>query len=66
MNSFLANKRKEKGLTQQVMANKIGVSRQYYNDIENNKRQPSVGTAQKIGEILGVDWTIFFTNQVNK
>lgn len=54
-------KRKEKELTQQEMAKKIGISRQYYNDIENGKRQPSVGTAKKIGKLLGVDWTIFFT-----
>ncbi len=56
------SQRKEKGLTQQEMADEVGVSRQYYNDIENGKRQPSVTIAKKIGEVLEVEWTIFFTN----
>ncbi|WP_445321747.1 helix-turn-helix transcriptional regulator [Oceanobacillus sp. FSL W7-1309] len=62
LNGCLVEKRKEKKLTQQEIADKIGVSRQYYNDIENEKRSPSVGLAQKIGDVLGIDWTIFFTN----
>lgn len=61
LSETLVEKRKEIELTQQEMAKKIGVSRQYYNDIENGKRQPSVGTAKKIGELLEIDWTIFFT-----
>lgn len=61
MEVTLSGKRNEKGFTQQEIADKIGVSRQYYNDLENKKRQPSVNTAKKIGEILDVDWTIFFT-----
>ncbi|WP_337969720.1 helix-turn-helix transcriptional regulator [Virgibacillus salexigens] len=60
MNDVLVKKRKEGEFTQQEIATKIGVSRQYYNDIENKKRQPSVNTAKKIGELLGVEWTIFF------
>lgn len=60
MNGCLVEKRKEKKLTQQEIADKIGVSRQYYNDIENEKRSPSVGLAQKIGDVLGIDWTIFY------
>ena len=62
MNGCLVEKRKEKKLTQQEIADKIGVSRQYYTDLENEKRSPSVGLAQKIGDVLGIDWTIFFTN----
>ncbi len=62
LNGCLVEKRKEKKLTQQEIADKIGVSRQYYNDLENEKRSPSVGLAQKIGDVLGIDWTIFFTN----
>jgi putative transcriptional regulator len=62
LNGTLVAKRKEKGLTQQEMADQIEVSRQYYTDIENGKRQPSVSTAKKIGEVLEVEWTIFFIN----
>lgn len=62
MEDILAEKRKEKGLTQQEFAKEIGVSRQYYNDLENNKRVPSVQVAKKIGFLLGVDWTLFFEN----
>lgn len=62
MGESIADKRKTKDLTQQEMADLIGISRQYYNDIENGKRKPSVSTAKKIEGVLGVDWTIFFTN----
>lgn len=61
MENILEQKRKERGLTQQDMADKIGVSRQYYNELENKKRQPSVTAAKKIAQILGLEWTIFFT-----
>ncbi|MCD8872764.1 helix-turn-helix transcriptional regulator [Mammaliicoccus sciuri] len=42
------------------MAKKLGVTIQYYNMLENKKRQPSVAIAKEIGSILNIDWTIFF------
>lgn len=60
MENALVKNRKEKRFTQQEIANRVGISRQYYSEIENNRRKPSVDTAKKIGKLLGVDWTIFF------
>lgn len=62
MVGLLEERRKNKQITQQTIADKIGVSRQYYNELENGKRLPSVKIAKKIGVILDVDWTIFFNN----
>lgn len=42
------------------MAKLLGVTGQYYNMIENNKKQPSVAIAKQIGSILDIEWTIFF------
>lgn len=46
--------------SQQEVADKVGIERSYYTKIENGLR-PSVRVAQKLGEVLGIDWTIFFT-----
>jgi putative transcriptional regulator len=56
----LEEKRKKKSLTQEEVAIQLGVTRQYYNAIENNKKKPSVDLAKQLSEILGVEWTIFF------
>lgn len=63
--STVGTRRKELKLTQTKLAKRLGVTRQYYNAIECSKRTPSVRLAKKLGDILGVDWTIFFDNQVN-
>ena len=39
MRSYLVEKRNQLGLSQQDVADLIGVSRQYYNFIENGSRQ---------------------------
>lgn len=53
-------KRKTLELSQEEVAVKVGVTRQYYNSIVNKRKKPSVILAKKIGEILKIDWTIFF------
>ncbi|MFH5182906.1 helix-turn-helix transcriptional regulator [Paenibacillus sp. TAB 01] len=55
-------RRKELKLSQEKFANKIGVSRQYYNAVENFRCKPSVKLAKEIAGILQVNWTIFFDN----
>ncbi|PZM62572.1 helix-turn-helix transcriptional regulator [Paenibacillus dendritiformis] len=62
----LVEKRKKKKLRQYQVAKMVGVSRQYYNSIENQRRVPKVETAKKIADVLDVEWTIFFTDRVNK
>lgn len=48
--------REEKGMTQQELADKIGISRSYIADIENNKKKnASFETILKIAEVLNVE-----------
>nr|WP_242503568.1 helix-turn-helix transcriptional regulator [Bacillus albus] len=58
----MVNNRKSKGLTQEKMADKVNISRQYYNEIENNRRKPSVELAKRISRVLNLEWTIFFND----
>lgn len=58
--SSIKEVRKDLNLTQEDMARKLGVTIQYYNMLENKKRQPSVAIAKEIGSILDIEWTIFF------
>lgn len=44
--------RKEKGLTQEQLAEIIGVSRQTINAIEKEKFDPSLPTAFKMGQLF--------------
>ena len=46
--------RAERGLTQQEVASRIGVSRQTLNAIEGGKHSPSLEVAFLIAEVLGV------------
>lgn len=63
---ILKERRRELKFTQDKLARKLGVTRQYYAYIENQKKVPSVKLAKEISKTLGVDWTIFFTDEVNK
>ncbi|MBG9548322.1 helix-turn-helix transcriptional regulator [Cytobacillus firmus] len=58
--SAVVRKRKELKLTQEELAKKLNISRQYYNAIENLKRTPSVDLAKELAKILDLEWTIFF------
>ena len=56
---LLIERRKLLGYSQQDVADKVGIDRSYYSKIESGLA-PSVRVAQKFGEALGIDWTIFF------
>lgn len=62
---FLTAARKTKNFTHENIAEKVGISRQYYGMIESDERTPSVQIAKKIGEVLEIDWTLFFENKRN-
>ena len=47
--------RNEKGFTQDELAEKIGISRNYISDLENNRYTPSVKTLSKIAVVLQMD-----------
>jgi len=54
--------REAKGLTQEALAEIVGVDRTTITKIENETSKPSVETAKKISKVLGFDWTQFFEN----
>ncbi len=56
----LKKQRKILDLSHEQVAVLIGIERSYYTKIENGLR-PSVKVAQAIGKVLGIDWTIFFS-----
>lgn len=57
---WLIKIRKNMNLTQQNVAEKAGISRAYYTEIELGVKNPTVITAQKIAKILNISWVIFF------
>lgn len=52
--------RKAKGLRQSDLAQAANISQSLVVKIEQGDRKPSVKTAKKIAEVLGIDWTEFF------
>ena len=57
--------RAELGMTQQELANQVGVTRQTVVAIEGDKYSPSLETAFKVARVLGVDLEECFTYQPN-
>lgn len=55
--AMLLQARKEKGLTQQELAEKVGMTKSYISKIENNIKEVRLSTLQKIIE-LGFDGTL--------
>jgi len=56
-------KRKKKLLTQQQLAELVGVDRTLISKIESGAATPSVTTAKKIAAVLGFHWTKFFEDE---
>ena len=61
---WLITARLEKGLSQEKAAYEIGMATPSYCQIENGKSLPKVKTAKKIANVLGVDWTKFYEEDV--
>ncbi|MDD2475525.1 MAG: helix-turn-helix transcriptional regulator [Dysgonamonadaceae bacterium] len=55
MNNTIKIQRAIKNLTQEELANLIGVSRQTINSIENNRYIPSTVLALKLSKVFGVN-----------
>lgn len=53
--------RKEKGISQEDLARRCGVSRQTINAIENNKYDPTLSLAFRLAGELGVTVDSLFT-----
>lgn len=52
--------RKQKGLTQEQLAEHLSVTRQTINAIENNKYNPTLELALKMSRFLGVPVELLF------
>ena len=52
---FLRNERKKRKLSQQQVADYLGIDRSFYSLIENNYRNPSHKMAVKMADFFGVD-----------
>ena len=52
MRNIIREKRKDKGISQEELAKKCGVSRQTVNAIENNKYDPTLSLAFKLAALL--------------
>ena len=50
----LATVRKQKGITQERLADLVDLHRTYIGFIEQGKRNPSIGNVSKIAGVLGV------------
>ena len=59
--SGLYHARKKSGLSQENVAEKLGVSRQTINAIENNKYDPTLALAFKLAQELGTTVDELFT-----
>lgn len=50
----LKNKRNEAGLSQEVLAERIGVSRQTISNWENNRSYPDIGSVLRLSDLYGI------------
>lgn len=55
--------RNRAGMTQQQLADHIGVTRGQIANIETGVSTPSVRTAKLLGNALGFDWTKFYEDE---
>ena len=62
MKVWLKELREKKSMSQELVASKCGISRQYYGFIETGERGKKlpVPTAKKIAAVLGFDWERFY------
>ena len=62
MREWLKDCRRRKGLTQEKVAEKAGISRSFYVQLENEKYRKglSVNTAKSLAKVLDFEWTAFY------
>lgn len=58
--NIIKNVRIEEQLTQDEFAKRIGISRSYLGDLENNRKSPSVETLQKLAKSFNKQLKIDF------
>ena len=65
MRLYLRELRINKNITQQMVADVVGITRQYYNMIETGERQKklSIGMARKLADVFGVTFEYICAQQ---
>ena len=65
MREYLKQAREKAGYTQQYVANQIGISQNYYCDIENGVRQKELktGIANKISQVLNIPFKTILSEE---
>lgn len=58
--------REKSGMTQQEIADKAGVSRAYYADVERGRYTPSLKLLSRLGNIMDIDLNFLKENDGNK
>jgi transcriptional regulator with XRE-family HTH domain len=59
----IRNLRQQKGMTQEALASKIGVSKAFISKIENHNTTPSIGSLSRIAHALGVTISTLFDEE---
>lgn len=65
MNNQLKKFRLENKLTQQVLADRIGINKTTYSDFETGARRPSLRVALKIQKVTGIPVETLFGEEFN-
>lgn len=60
MRAWLRDIRRIKGMTEKQVADTVGISQAAYHFIEHGQRNPTPSVAQRIADVLGFDWTLFY------
>ena len=63
MLSWLKEFREVNELSQDKVAQLVGIGQSGYSMIEIGERRPSVETAKKIASVLGFDWQMFYPDE---
>ncbi len=62
MRKWFKEVREKAGMTQEKIAQEVGVTRQFIGMIENDCANPCPDKAKAIAELLGFEWTLFYEN----
>ncbi len=66
MRAWLAARREELRWNKTTAAEKVGISRQFYGEIESGRRNPTLSTAKIICDIMGLDPVLFFDQKLHE
>ena len=63
--SFLAQLRREKGMTQKELAERTGIDQADISKLENGTRNPSLKLLKRLADGMGMDLKLVFTPKKN-